>query len=384
MDYFIKRFKKARTKKERKIVAIMSQNAILIVSAKSSESSLSTLGPRKICLELQRIFGKDINLLAIQGRSKWLVKCDSPKEEKIWKKLKLFLGVEITVSESQKSLKAGVISDKSLIGDSDEDILDELRSQGAVKLKNFLSKEKKRGPTFLVYFNTEQLPAQVKIGYLRFKVREYEQDPLRCFQCNRFGHSARNCKEEVKSCLNCAEKHLITPGVRCQKPSKCSNCGSKNHNALSRTCPAYIREKDIVTYATQEKQPVGVIKQQIKEGLKIPSSYAQVVVSSNKSSVETQTEIFPGCVFPPIKLLPPGTKFILPTKTQSQSSSVRESSSSNVEMDLSDVEISQNERSKVSLSNQRKVGSHDPPDKFLRRSEGTANQKTKKDKKKKK
>lgn len=369
----------------------MSHTATLIVAAKQPGFSLGTLGALKVYHEIKRIFGEEIDLKTIQRRTKWLVNCKSVREVKIWKKLKLFLGVEIEVSESQTKLKAGVISNESLIGDSDEGIMEDLKSQGVVKLKNFPGKDKKRGPTFLIFFDGDILPSHVKIGYTRFKVREYEEDPLRCYQCNFYGHSAKNCRQKAKSCINCAENHEIIPGVRCEKPSKCSNCGSRDHNALSRTCPVYIREKEILCFATKEKKSVGDVKKELKEGLIVQSSYAQVVVNSKKVAevgqrmnvdAESQTEKFHGCSFPPLKLLPPGTKIYLPNKrtqvsTRSTSTSTE---TSDDEMEISDIEATKEEifestqsKLKCSPSNKKK-----PPDMPLRRSERIAAKKDRK------
>jgi len=42
--------------------------------------------------------------------------------------------------------------------------------------------------TVLLRFSTLEIPGVDRIGYLLFKVRQYVAKPVRCFNCNRFGH----------------------------------------------------------------------------------------------------------------------------------------------------------------------------------------------------
>ena len=43
-------------------------------------------------------------------------------------------------------------------------------------------------------FSTADLPAEVKLGYLLFRVKQFILEPLHCFKCNRFGHIASHCR----------------------------------------------------------------------------------------------------------------------------------------------------------------------------------------------
>ncbi|GFX25547.1 uncharacterized protein TNCV_1408131 [Trichonephila clavipes] len=56
----------------------------------------------------------------------------------------------------------------------------------------------------ILTFNTPDLPQTVKMAYIRCPVRPYIPNPLRCFQCQRFGHSKTVCRGQP-TCSRCAE-----------------------------------------------------------------------------------------------------------------------------------------------------------------------------------
>ncbi|GFX25507.1 putative RNA-directed DNA polymerase from transposon X-element [Trichonephila clavipes] len=56
----------------------------------------------------------------------------------------------------------------------------------------------------ILTFATPDLPQSVKVAYLHCPVRPYIPNPLRCFQCQRFGHSKTTCRGQP-TCARCAE-----------------------------------------------------------------------------------------------------------------------------------------------------------------------------------
>ena len=56
----------------------------------------------------------------------------------------------------------------------------------------------------LVFDNT--MPSEIHIGWLNYKVREYIPHPLRCFKCQRMGHTAQQCKWRQR-CAKCGGEH---------------------------------------------------------------------------------------------------------------------------------------------------------------------------------
>ncbi|GFR17836.1 uncharacterized protein TNCT_416581 [Trichonephila clavata] len=73
----------------------------------------------------------------------------------------------------------------------------------------------------LLTFATPDLPQSVKDAYLNCPVRPYIPNPLRCFQCQRFGHSELTCRGQA-TCARCAE--VGHDSADCKAREKCVNC----------------------------------------------------------------------------------------------------------------------------------------------------------------
>ncbi|GFT76697.1 uncharacterized protein TNCV_335631 [Trichonephila clavipes] len=60
----------------------------------------------------------------------------------------------------------------------------------------------------ILTFHTPDLPQTVKMAFIRCPVRPYIPNPLRCFQCQRFGHSKTVCRGQP-TCSRCAEARRV-------------------------------------------------------------------------------------------------------------------------------------------------------------------------------
>ncbi|GFT91781.1 uncharacterized protein TNCV_3438181 [Trichonephila clavipes] len=65
------------------------------------------------------------------------------------------------------------------------------------------------------------LPQTVKMAYIRCPVRSYIPNPLRCFQCQRYGHSKNVCRSQP-ICPRCGESGHDS--ADCKKKEQCLNC----------------------------------------------------------------------------------------------------------------------------------------------------------------
>ena len=80
--------------------------------------------------------------------------------------------------------------------ETEENITEYLNTQGVTACKRF--KIKKDGNlietnTLLLTFNTTTLPKSLKKFYRIIQVEVYIPNPLRCFNCQRFGHHENGC-----------------------------------------------------------------------------------------------------------------------------------------------------------------------------------------------
>ena len=126
----------------------------------------------------------------------------------------------------------GVIRDREFIKSSEEEILDELASQGVTEVRQI--KVRREGvlcttATVILTFGLHTLPSHVTCGWLRLQVDPYIPNPLRCFHCQRFGHHKNTCsRDEV--CARCGTQgHNDTD---CETLARCVNCKGDHSSYL--------------------------------------------------------------------------------------------------------------------------------------------------------
>ncbi|GBN42649.1 hypothetical protein AVEN_180428-1, partial [Araneus ventricosus] len=176
-----------------------------------------------------------------------LVEVTSRQQSQKLAKLKTFATIPVVVSpHSSLNSSKGVITCGELLNKPLEVITNELKSQGVTHVRRITIR---RGGQLLetkhhvLTFNSPKLPESIKAGYIKLKVRPYIPNPLRCFKCQRFGHSKSNCRGTL-TCARCAGTgHESTD---CTLKEKCANCKG-DHTSFSRSCPKWKVEKEIVS-----------------------------------------------------------------------------------------------------------------------------------------
>ena len=58
--------------------------------------------------------------------------------------------------------------------------------------------------TFVFIFNSPNIPIVIKLGFMQVKVYVYIPNPLRCYNCQVFGHHENKCGRYTVFC-NCGE-----------------------------------------------------------------------------------------------------------------------------------------------------------------------------------
>ncbi|GBN10828.1 hypothetical protein AVEN_132547-1 [Araneus ventricosus] len=181
----------------------------------------------------------------------------------------------------------GVISSGELFSVPVEEITEKLQSQGVSHVRRITIR---RDGQLLntkhlnLTFSSSKLPEHIKAGYMRLSVRVYIPNPLKCFQCQRFGHSKSSCSGTL-TCARCA-----AVGHDSTTKDKCINCKG-DHTSFSRNCFAWKQEKEIVSTKIKNQISCAEARKIVKS--KFPAagnSYASAVKKIS-ATVSTQWDL---------------------------------------------------------------------------------------------
>lgn len=101
--------------------------------------------------------------------------------------------------------------------------------------------------TVRICFQSSTLPPFVYSYGCRFKVEPYTFPVTQCSRCWRYGHLARTCPSNKVICPKCGGPHDNCEVIE----YKCINCKGR-HMALNKTCPAFLKEKEIRKIMSKE------------------------------------------------------------------------------------------------------------------------------------
>ena len=263
----------------------------LVMEAPHPTAPLSKLSPFSIAKAIQGKFGTVAKITKMKSGALLIEATRAAQAQQILACTDLCgLAVSASAHRTLNSSK-GVIKDyhRDLYFMSDEEILTELSDQGVTDVSRFLLKkdgESIKTNTLFVTFNTPTPPKELKIGYYIVKVQIYIPNPLRCFNCQKFGHSKRFCKNPL-ACWKCGrEGH---DGSECTAETTCClNCKG-DHCASSKSCPIWIQEKDIQRIKTERGLSYGDAKRLVTSSSPSSSSAAPSYASAVKSVTKKVT-----------------------------------------------------------------------------------------------
>ena len=167
----------------------------LIVKSVDETRPLTQLSPWAIKKWFSGV-SKEIKEAKKMRNGAYLVKCPSRAVSDTLRKYNeaIFVDRQVTVSV-HRSLNTckGVIRCRDLEGMEETEIRRELREQGVIEVQRVVLKKNTDNPkptnTFFLTFCTSSLPEVIDVGYLKVKVTPFVPSPLRCFNCQRFGHT---------------------------------------------------------------------------------------------------------------------------------------------------------------------------------------------------
>ena len=174
------------------------------------------------------------------------------------------------------------------------EIKTELQEHGVVEVQRVTVKrdtEKIPISTLFLSFNTPDLPKEITLGYLKVKVALFVPNPMRCFNCNKSGHTSQRCKVAEK-CPDCGkDKHE----GRCKGLKLFSNCYGP-HASSAKDCPVWQKEKEIQRVRVEKRISFPQARQLVEA--KMPTvitggrTYAAAASTRGESrSVQCQTSL---------------------------------------------------------------------------------------------
>ena len=108
--------------------------------------------------------------------------------------------VKVTSHRALNSSRC-VIGCKELRNMDEEDIKKELQSQGVTKverMKRWKDGQLVPSDSYILTINSPNIPPQIKVGFLIRDTKVYIPNPQCCFNCQKYGHNKRFCKNEAK------------------------------------------------------------------------------------------------------------------------------------------------------------------------------------------
>ena len=339
---------------------ICSWPRFLLIKGTNDERPLCKLSPFAVNKAIVAILGCDpFNIKKLRNGS-ILVEVDKETQsQKLLKTTKLNLTMDndipIDVSPHYSlNTKKGVIRCPDIKDCTDDEILEGLKTEGVIKLDRisvFRDGQRKPTGTFILTFESQTLPKYIRVGYYRVAVSQFIPNPVRCYKCQKFGHTKFNCrKNEV--CTKCGQEDH-TDHQECKNEAKCVNCQG-NHASNDKSCPKWKEEKEIQRIKTERGITYTEAKKQMDIFNSVKTTYAQAAAATKPviktANVETQTEM----------TWPEGTKQPKKCTVERQINKMNKTSA------LSQTSASQNDpiklkisQSKVYLTKQHK-GSNDP------------------------
>ena len=279
----------------------------LVIESIDSDRPLSKLSPFVIEKAMKGISGEVVSIKKLRSGSLIVEVLRAGQARHLLGQTSFAsLPVKVTPHRSLNTSK-GVIRNYELAQMEPSELLSELQEAGlpVVQTRNITqtrNNEKKKTTAIILTFSTPVLPISIHAGFLNIKVEPFIPNPLRCFNCQGFGHHQSICKKQG-ICPKCSQPaHGEDP---CVVPIKCPNCHG-DHPAYAASCPKWAQEKEICRVKTLSNISFPEARMQVTGNTQSNNRplYSNIVRSVKSVSVATQTEVI-NCTCQPQNIVEP-------------------------------------------------------------------------------
>lgn len=273
---------------------------------KGKEKSLLGMSPFLIHKTIQAMVG-DVIKVNMSRSGELLIEVANAAQSLKIKKVSTIGTTSVSVSaHASLNTSRGVISEYDLLHTPEEEILENLKLENVCNVRRItLRRNGEIIPTkhIILTFSQPKLPSHISAGYLKCSVRPYIPNPLRCFKCQRFGHSQNNCRG-TETCARCSSKDHRSED--CSGPFKCVNCEG-NHPSYSRTCKKFITEREIQTVKINQNVSYPEARRIVEARTPRPGISYSAAITTKKPTCSkcTQTEIIEIPSITPSQQIPP-------------------------------------------------------------------------------
>ena len=233
--------------------------------------SFKTSNPFAVKRELDNLCGPLKTAKPLRSGS-LLVETDTGPQATLLMRTRVFQGSPVSVTLADRlNCVQGCIRSDSLTELSNEELLEELASQGVVRVERLRSRNVRvlgPNPTVRISFRGSVLPQAVRCGYLRVPVQPWVPAPQQCNNCWDIGtHVARACRRRTAICGRCAEAH---PTEGCREGPQCANCGQP-HPAWDPGCP--VKQEAKRWHQAQQREARNAHRAQAQTPVRTPTSW---------------------------------------------------------------------------------------------------------------
>ena len=245
-------------------------NRYLVITPTDDSKSFKEYSPFKVGNGLRAVCKNKTKSVQKSGRS-ILIETERSEDSASFLKVQSFLGIPVEVTPHRKlNTSQGVIKNWDFKNATPEEWQ---AVPGIVSARQIISRRGEsqvKTALWVLTFDQPIPPTHIEVEYhQKLEVRPYIRRPLRCFNCQRFGHPGKWCRNSP-ACIRCgkSEKH-----EDCKAEAWCPNCRVGGHTAADKECPIFLQEQKILEHMSVN----GGTYSQVKDVLYPRTSYAKAV-----------------------------------------------------------------------------------------------------------